>query len=315
MDSGRSAIILLSRLDGTVSQLWRDRAPLPAVICAADDGDQLAVVAELESLGRIRPVLTGNRTRIIRVMKERQIRFRDARIIHCPDQTAAVDESVRMVVDREAAILVRGRLTMHDFLHAVLRHPRRREFIPAGQLLSHVAVFESPHFPRLILVSDGGVVIRPVLEQKLKIIENAVRVAHRLRISRPRVALLAAVETVTADMPASMEDAVIAKMAERGQIKNAEIDGPLSLDGALSLEAAAGKGIGGTVAGRADILIADRIEAGNAIYKALAVFGNSLAAGLLEGAVCPVVITSRSDSRESKLASWNLALMTAALSG
>jgi phosphate butyryltransferase len=151
--------------------------------------------------------------------------------------------------------------------------------------------------------------LKPDLDQKVKIIHNSIAVARLLGIIQPRLALLAAVETVMSGMPVSLEDAIISKMADRGQIKDAFIDGPLSLDGALIREVAESKGIKGPVAGQADILIVDKIEVGNAIYKALVVFGDSLAAGIVAGARRPIIITSRSDQLRSKIVSIYLSIL------
>jgi len=176
-------------------------------------------------------------------------------------------------------------------------------------VLSHAAVFEIPGFDRLITVTDGGMNITPTLQQKADIIQNSVSVTRVLGIDPAKVAVLAAVEVVNPDMPATMEAAALAKMADRGQIKGAVIDGPLALDNAVNLEAAKHKGIKSPVAGLADILLVPTIEVGNVLGKSLIYFAGARMAGLILGAAKPVIVTSRADSHESKVMSIALGAM------
>ena len=295
--------IRLSGLEDWVLRHWPGGEPVGLVFCGADEGSNLKAIAHLAGKGIVRPHLLGNVKRIREELDKHQIDLPGMTLTRSEDPRHCVEAAAELLASGEAQLLMRGRILMHDFLKYLLGSPRRAELIPPGSLLTHVGVFENPHLPRVFFLSDGGVVLRPDLNQKVKIIENVIRTARLFGISQPRIALLAAVETVDAGMPTSMEDAIIAKMADRGQIKNAFIDGPLSLDAALNPEAADGKSVHGPVAGRADALIVDKIEVGNAIYKALVMFGQTLAAGLVLGARFPIIITSRSDDVHSKIAS------------
>ena len=163
-----------------------------------------------------------------------------------------------------------------------------------------------------MLLTDAAINIAPDLGQKVRILENALTVARAIGNPEARVAILAAVETVTSSMKATEEAAMIAKMAERGQIKGCKVDGPLALDNAVSLAAAKHKGIGGEVAGQADLLVVPCIEAGNMLYKALAYFTNAAMAAIVVGAAAPVVLTSRADSPQTKLNSIALAVVASA---
>jgi len=176
------------------------------------------------------------------------------------------------------------------------------------RLLSHITLLEVPGINRLIFLTDGGMVIRPTLEQKVQIIENAVDVAKKLGYEMPKVGIIAAVETVNPDMPETLEAALIAKMNERGQIKGCKIDGPLGIDNALSDYAAEVKGIKGEVAGHADILVVPDIHSGNFLGKSAVYFANGRIAGIIAGAKAPVIVISRADTSDSKFVSIALAM-------
>ena len=195
---------------------------------------------------------------------------------------------------------MKGLINTADLLRAVLD---KEVGLRTGRVLSHAAIYELPGFDRLITVTDGGMNIAPDLKQKADIIQNAVAVSKVLGISPAKVAVLAAVEVVNPDMPVTLEAAALAKMAERGQIKGAIVDGPLALDNAVEPEAAKHKGIQSAVAGQADILLVPNIEAGNILGKALVYMGPGKIAGLILGAAKPVIVTSRADSHEAKIIS------------
>jgi phosphate butyryltransferase len=177
-----------------------------------------------------------------------------------------------------------------------------------GRLLTDVSIFEIPNMDRLILVSDIGIVVSPTMEQRIGIVRNAVEVAHALGIDLPKVAILAATEMINTKIPLSMEAANLSKMAQRGQIKGALIDGPLALDNAISPQAAHVKGIKSDVAGYADVLIAPDIEAGNILAKTIIYFAKGKMASVVVGGRCPLVLPSRSDPPETKLVSMALGI-------
>ncbi len=203
---------------------------------------------------------------------------------------------------------MKGLIGTGDFLRALLD---KEVGLRTGSLLSHVFVIELAGWDRLLFVTDAAMNVSPTLADKAVIIGNAATLAGSLGVDPVRVAVLAAVETVEAGMPATLEAASLAKMAERGQIKGAIVDGPLALDNAISEEAARHKGIVSPVAGRADVLVVPDIEAGNMLGKSMVYFARARIAGLVMGAAKPVVVTSRADSAESKMLSIALGVVTA----
>jgi phosphate butyryltransferase len=217
-----------------------------------------------------------------------------------------VMKAVALIKERNG-ILMRGRVSIKDMLHALLL--KDTGFTVKGKILSHIGFFESEKFPRLLMVTDGGVNIQPNLEKKVLIVKNAVEVAEKIGLNRPKVALLAAIETIVTSSDDMVDDAVIAKMSDRGTFGNAAVDGPLSFDVALVPHAAQEKNVVGEVAGKADILVTSRIEIGNGLFKGLFIFGESHSAGLVVGGKFPVVMTSRSQTVESRMNSIALALI------
>jgi phosphate butyryltransferase len=193
------------------------------------------------------------------------------------------------------------------FLKAVLD---KEVGLRTGRLLSHVAVIESPGYHKLLFLTDGGMCVKPDLAAKVDIVNNAVDVARKLGIETPKVALLAAVEVLNPEMPETADAAELSKMAERGQIKNCLVDGPLAIDLAVSAEAAQHKKVRSAVAGDADIMVVPEIVCGNVLAKGLIYLGNARAAGLIAGAAKPVVMLSRSDSKEQKLNSIALGVVS-----
>jgi len=210
---------------------------------------------------------------------------------------------VRMVARGDGDILVKGLLQSADLLRAVLS---KANGLSMGRTLSHVGVFRFEESDRFYFVTDAALSIAPDYAQKIDIVQNAVDLAHRLGVPQPVVAILCAIETVNPEMPATVDAACLAKMAERGAIRGARVEGPLALDNAVSVEAARHKGITSELAGRADILVAPNIEAANILYKALIFFAKAEEAGIVMGARAPIVLASRSDSVRNKL--YSLAL-------
>jgi phosphate butyryltransferase len=211
-----------------------------------------------------------------------------------------------MAVAGEADIIMKGFLPTSSLLRAVLAKNRG---LRRSEVLSHCAVLSHSEYPRLLNITDGGMVVNPDFNQKVKIIENAVTVMRALGVEKPRVALLAATDIVNPEMPRAVEDAIIAKMADRGQIKNAVVDGPLTLDAATMPNVAEYYGINSPVAGQADVLVANSIEEGNIISKSLILFGEAVFSGVIVGAAVPVSLVSRSDPPKNKLASVAIAVI------
>jgi phosphate butyryltransferase len=222
-------------------------------------------------------------------------------IINQPDPILAVAEAARMVSAGQADILMKGYIHTDDFLRGVLN---KDYGLRTGSIMSHVFIVEAAELDKLLFITDGAMNIAPSLEQKSAILLNAVFLARHFGVAEPKVAILAAVELVNPAMPATVDAAVLAKMADRRQyVPHCIVDGPFALDNAVSRRAAEHKKITGPVAGQADILLVPDIEAGNMLSKALVYLGGKRQIGLLVGARAPVVLTSRADTAECKLLS------------
>jgi phosphate butyryltransferase len=281
----------------------RKAGPARFVVAQAADSTILDALVQAQSAGFASPILVGCRSEIESAARERSLSITGWQIVDTPTRIEAAAEAVRIVARGEGDILVKGLLQSADLLRAVLS---KVNGFTMGRTLSHVGVFSFPESDRFYFVTDAALTIAPDYQQKIDIVQNAVDLAHRLGIAQPIVAILCAIETVNPEMPATVDAACLAKMAERGAIKGARVEGPLALDNAVSVEAARHKGITSELAGRADILVAPNIEAANILYKALIFFARAEEAGIVMGARAPIVLASRSDSVRNKL--YSLAL-------
>lgn len=277
-------------------------------VAVAEDEDVLLALDAAQQRGIVDAILVGHQEKIELVAKTAGINLAPYQIIHEENNLQAARRAVQLVSSGNAQLVMKGLIGTADILRAVLD---KEVGLRTGRVLSHVAVVDVQGFDHLMLVTDAAMNIAPDLSQKVQIIQNAVLVARALGIDMPKVAPLAAVEVVNPDMPATVEAAQLSKMAERGQIKNCIIDGPLALDNAVSAEAAAHKGIKSPVAGLADILLVPDIEAGNILYKSLTYFARAQMGGMIAGAKAPVVLTSRADSPATKLNSIALGVVAA----
>jgi phosphate butyryltransferase len=289
-------------------ELAQERGPKTVVVAAAAQEAVLLAVNEAEEMGIADVILIGDQPEIERIGRDNGVDLSRLEIIHEPDPIQAARQTMDFVNERRAQIAMKGAIQTADFLRAVLD---RKVGLRAGRLLSHVAAFDIPGFDRLILVSDAGVVVAPTLQEKADIVRNAIDVAHRLGIVQPKVALLAATETVNPKIPATVDAAALSKMAERKQIVGGIVDGPLTLDNAISVEAAAIKGVESPVAGRADILISPDIEAGNILAKGIIYFAQAYMAGVIVGARAPIILPSRSDTHQAKLIAISMCVVVA----
>lgn len=275
------------------------------VVVGAEDNEALKAVSAAYDEGFVDPVLVGKKEIIEENLKELG---REFDIIDAKTEEEAAEQGVRLVSSGAADIVMKGLIKTSKLLKAVLN---KEWGLRTGSVLSHVAIIETEALDSLKIVTDGGMIIKPTLDQKVAIINNAVELAHSMGIETPKVALLAAVEVVNPDMPETMDAAIITQMNKRGQIKGCIVDGPLALDNALSEMAAKIKKIKSDVAGHADILVVPDIHAGNILGKSAIYLANGKIAGLVLGAKAPIVIVSRADTAESKLASLALAVLKA----
>jgi phosphate butyryltransferase len=282
------------------------------VVAQAADPVVLEAVEAARREGFCAPVLVGTRGEIEAAAREAGVALDDHRIVEVAARSESAAAAVRLVASAGGDVLVKGLLQTSELLRPVLD---KATGLGRGRLISHVSVFRVPGVERFILVTDAGLCIAPDLAQKADIVRNAFETAHALGIPDPIAAVLCAVETVNPKMPATTDAAELVKMAERGELAGGRVVGPLALDGAVDPEAARHKGITNALAGRADILVAPDIEAGNILYKSLTCFARAEAAGILVGARAPIVVTSRSDSAAGKLRSMALATLCHAAGG
>ena len=291
---------LLTRAAGT---------PLVTAIAHPCDEIALRTAADAAAAGHIIPLLVGPEEKIRRIALEHKIDISSFRLEPAAHSHAAAARAVELVRTGAARLLMKGSLHTDELLHEVMRPETG---LRTGRRLSHVYVMDIPTYPRPLLVTDAAVNITPDLETKRSIVQNAIDLAHILGVATPRVALLAAVETINPAMQATLDAAALCKMAERGQITGAILDGPLAFDNAISAAAAAQKNITSPVSGLADILLVPDLEAGNILAKNLTYLANADAAGIVLGAAVPIILTSRADSERTRLASCALAVMAAA---
>lgn len=267
-------------------------------VAAAHDKEVLEAVTEAVKLGIVDAILVGDENKIKRIAEEENYTLTNIQIIDEKDVKKAASKAVELVVQGRAHFIMKGMMNTSDILKAVLN---KEKGLKKEELLSHVMVYDVPTYHKLIMLTDGGMVPYPELKDKIAIINNAVKIAHALNISDPKVAPICAVETVNPSMQATIDASALAQMNKRGQIKDCIIDGPLALDNAISREAAKHKGIISEVAGDADVLLVPNIESGNFLGKSLTYFAKAENAGVIVGAKCPVVLVSRADSAKSKL--------------
>ncbi|MBD7983206.1 phosphate butyryltransferase [Sporosarcina sp. Sa2YVA2] len=280
-----------------------------SVACAADEevleAVEMAMMRGIASFilfddeGKISELING---RFPELANHPSIQIR-----HTESMLESAEKSVRAVSSGEAHVLMKGNLPTAVIMKSVLNGDYG---LRTGKVLSHVAAFEVNGYNRLLFVTDAGMNIAPDLHEKAQIIRNAVATAKACGVQLPIVAPLAAIETVNPNMAPTTDAAMLTVMNKRGQIKDCIVDGPLALDNAVSIESAHHKGIISETAGKADILMVPSIESGNILYKSLMYFANAKVGGIIQGAKAPIVLTSRSDSAESKLYSLALAIQT-----
>ena len=288
--------------------------PKRVAVAVSQEPETLLAVADAQKMGMAEAVLFGDEQQTRRVADEVGVDLSCFELEHNAVVAAAALAAVKSVSSGRADIVMKGAIDTSSFLKAVLN---KSVGLRTGGLLSHVGVFEVSGYDRLILMSDGGINIAPTLKQKVDIVNNVVNVAHSLGISVPRVAVLSSVEQVRLDIGSTVtvDAAVLTKMNALGQIEGAVVDGPISLDNALSSASARMKGVQSPVVGRADIFLVHDIEAGNVFGKGLLYFAGARWAAIVAGASAPVVMTSRADSHDDRLLSMALAVVLTGFQG
>jgi phosphate butyryltransferase len=278
------------------------------VLAAAQDQHSLGAVIRAWKDNVIEPILIGDEKGIRDICASYNYDITGVRIIHEADMDKAVEISVRMVSNKEADVLMKGKVGTSTLLKCALN---KEWGLRTGNLLSHIALFEVDTYPKVIAVTDVAMNISPNLQDKIAIINNSVSCLIKIGYKLPKVAVLGAVEMVNENMEATLHAALLSKMYQRDQIRNCIIDGPLAFDNAVSLESAQLKGIRSEVAGDTDLLLMPDIEVGNVLYKSLVFFAKAKVASVILGAKVPIVLTSRSDSEQAK---YDSILLSAAAS-
>ncbi len=274
-------------------------------VAVAEDPHTIEAVGRAVKEKLVKALVTGDEKAIKKVAAENKIDPGSFEIVHEPDKAKALSLAIGLVREGKADFLMKGLLDSSLYIRGII--DKEKGLLPPGKLLSHVSVIQVPAWKKLIICGDVAVIPAPDLEAKVAILNYAIDVAHKLEIDKPKAILLSAVEKVNPKMPSTTESAIIAKMADRGQIKGAVVDGPLALDVAFSEESARIKGIVSPVAGDADILVFPSIEAGNIFFKASTYLAKGELGAVVTGAACPCVLTSRGDSEDTKFYSIALA--------
>jgi len=282
--------------------------PTPTAVAHPCDESSLRGAVDAAKLGLIAPILVGPRARIEAVAREHKIDIAGLEIVDAPHSEASAEKAVELVREGRAEALMKGSLHTDELMGAVVR---RDTGLRTARRVSHCFVMDVPSYEHTLIVTDAAVNIAPTLADKVDIIQNAIDLAHALQFPEVRVAILSAMETINPQVPSTVEAGALCKMADRGQITGAILDGPLALDNAISLESVAIKKIDSPVAGRANVLVVPDLEAGNMLAKSLSFLAGADAAGIVLGARVPIILTSRADSVMVRLASCGIAALVA----
>jgi len=283
-------------------------APLPCAVVHPCDRDSLQGAVAAAQAGLIRPVLVGPPAKIQAAAAAAGADISDLELIPTEHSHEAADRAVALARAGAVGALMKGSLHTDELMAAVVA---KDGGLRTARRTSHVFVMDVPAYDRLLLISDAAINIYPTLAEKADILQNAIDVARALGIIPPKVAILSAVETINPKLPTTLDAAALCKMADRGQITGAIVDGPLAFDNAISAEAAHAKGIASPVAGQADILLVPDLEAGNMLAKQLSYFAGARSAGIVMGARVPIMLTSRADHAATRLASAAVAVKVA----
>jgi phosphate butyryltransferase len=294
---------MLKTLKAFTQQAKENKTRTIAVV-AANDNHVLQAIKKATEEEIIKPLLFGKKEAIQQICAQIKFSIPEESIIDVLNDKEAANQAVKSIYDGKADILMKGLISTGSFLKAVIN----KEYgLLSGGLLSHVAFFESPYYHKICCITDAAMNVAPDFKDKQGILNNAINAYHSLGISNPKVAVLAAVETLNPKMEATVHAAMLNTMGNRKQIKGCTIDGPLALDNAISKKAAQLKGIDSEVAGDADILLVPEINTGNVLYKSLNFLGGAKSAALIMGAKAPIVLTSRADNEDTKFYSIALA--------
>jgi phosphate acetyltransferase len=288
----------------------RSRAahPAPCAVAYPCDESSLRGAVEAGQMGLLKPILVGPKVRIEALARQFGIDLAGCEVVDAPDAEGAAEAAVRLAREGQAEMVMKGSLHTDELMAAVVK---RETGLRTSRRISHCFIMDVPAIDRVVIITDAAVNIFPALEDKLHITQNAIDLARALGLECPKVAILSAMETINPKVPSTVEAAALCKMAERGQITGGLLDGPLALDNAIDLGAAKIKKITSPVAGLADILVVPDLEAGNMLAKSLSFMADADSAGIVLGARVPVILTSRADTVQARLASCAVAALVA----
>ncbi len=282
--------------------------PVPTAVVWPLSDVALKGACEAAEARVIEPVLIGPADRIARLAQAAHVNIAHCQVIDIAEEEAAAAAGVELCRAGKTRILMKGSLHTDTFMRAVMREGAG---LRGHRRISHVFLFDVPSYPQMLMITDAAVNIAPTLMDKADIVQNAIDLAHVMKIAEPKVAILSAVETINPKIQSTIEAAALCKMAERGQITGGVLDGPLAFDTAVNLRSAEIKNVRSPVAGRADILVVPDLESGNMLAKQLEYLAGAEAAGIVLGARVPIVLTSRSDGPKARLASAAVAALLA----
>ncbi len=296
-----------ARLQNLVARA-KGLAPIDMAVVHPCDKESLKGALMAAEAGLIDPILIGPEPKIRAIAEEHGLDLKQHRIVNVKHSHDSAAMAVTLIRNGDAEALMKGSLHTDEMMAEVVS---RAAGLRTARRISHVFLMDVPTYPRPILITDAAINIAPSLEDKVDIIQNAIDLAHIIGIPEPKVAILSAVETVNPKIQSTLDAAALCKMADRGQIKGGLLDGPLAFDNAVSIVAAKTKGINSLVAGRAEILVVPDLESGNMVAKQLEYLANALTAGIVLGAKVPIVLTSRADTAETRIASCVIATLIA----
>ncbi len=281
-----------------LTEAVRKQGKKKLAVAYAQDPNTIESIDMAVREGIIEAYMIGDREKIVETAREKNIDPDKFHIVHVPDETESAKEAVRMVREGECDVLTKGLVSTDKYLKAIL--DKEKGLLPPGRIMSHVCVVDIPAYRKLIFLADTAVIPFPTLEQKIAMLNYTIATAQKFGVEKPKAALLTATEKVNGKFQATIDASIICKMADRGQIKGAIVDGPLDMFLACDPKAVEIKGVDTPVAGDADILIFPTIEASNLFYKGIMLFAGGELAGLMQGTTHPVIVISRSESALSK---------------
>ncbi|HYQ57055.1 MAG TPA: phosphate acyltransferase [Draconibacterium sp.] len=286
-------------------EVVKKQVPKRVVAVNGVDVNTLEAMHDAVELGFVKPIITGDKKIIEGSCNQLGINVNDYTIYHCSTANEATEKAVELIHDEKADVLMKGMVPTDKFMRILLK--KEYNLVPSKGTLSHISVVDNPNYYKMLVFSDAAVLPYPDLKQKILMTNYLICAAKSLGIERPKIAVIAPTEQIIISIQSCMDGATIAKMAEHGQIEGGIVDGPMALDVAINAEAAEIKGFTSSVAGDADCLLFPNIDAANVFYKTNSKLANAEMSGIIAGAKVPVVVSSRGDSRKTKLNSVALA--------